>query len=93
MLSKYLQVPLRYHIVHFSSRSFVKDKVQGIGGEYPLYRRGVERERFEKAVLYLNRNVQQVSGCFQRRTDPKLSTVAGVCSRTQRNRRTSSDSR
>ena len=60
MLSKYLQVPVRYRIVHFSSRSFLKDRVQGVGGEFPLYRRGVDRERFETGVMYLNRNVQQL---------------------------------
>lgn len=50
----------RYHVVHFSSRSFIKDMVQGIGGEYPLYRKGVDKERFERAIVLLNRNVQQI---------------------------------
>lgn len=60
MLGKYMNVNLRYRIVHYSSRSYVVDDVQNSQTEYPLYRKGVDRERFERAVYYLNSNVKQV---------------------------------
>ena len=64
MLSKYLQIPLRYDLVHVSSRSFVLDKVEGVSREYPLYRKYVDRERFHRGLLYLDRDVQQVNFVF-----------------------------
>ncbi|ETN21170.1 hypothetical protein PPTG_01440 [Phytophthora nicotianae INRA-310] len=59
MLSKYLQVNLRYRVVPYSSRSFLKDEINDPQGEYPLYRRGVERERHEKAIRFLRKDVEQ----------------------------------
>jgi hypothetical protein len=61
MLSKYLHVNLRYKIVPYSSRSYMKDEINDPHGEYPLYRKGVERERFERAIFFLRKDVEQVT--------------------------------
>lgn len=60
MLSKYLHVSLRYRLVPFSSRSFLKDEVNDPNGEYPLYKKGVDKERYEKAMLFLKRDIDQL---------------------------------
>ncbi|KAJ0412838.1 hypothetical protein ATCC90586_002468 [Pythium insidiosum] len=68
MLSKYLHVNLRYKVVPYSSRSYMKDEINDPHGEYPLYRKGVEKERFERAIHFLRRNVEQL--LFARGLDP-----------------------
>ena len=63
MVSKYLRVPLRYAIFHNASRSCLHDNGSGPNGsavEYPLYKRGVERERFERAVHLLKKDIEQL---------------------------------
>lgn len=59
MLSKYLEVPLRYALECKSSRSLIRDATVGYA-VFPLYRRGVERERFEWAVHLLRKDIQQL---------------------------------
>ncbi|KAL4105740.1 hypothetical protein PRIC1_003799 [Phytophthora ramorum] len=68
MLSKYLQVNLRYRVVPYSSRSFLKDEINDAQGEYPLYKKGVEKDRHEKAIRFLRKNVEQL--LFARSLDP-----------------------
>lgn len=58
LLSKYLDVPLRYQLLYFSSRSLVKDAVSGIS--VPLYRKDIEPEKFKKAIVWLQRDVEQL---------------------------------
>ncbi|CAI5702730.1 hypothetical protein KXD40_003097 [Peronospora effusa] len=70
MLSKYLQVNLRYRVVPYSSRSFLKDEINDPQGEYPLYKRGVEKDRHEKAIRFLRKDVEQL--LFARSLDPTL---------------------
>lgn len=60
MLSKYLHVNLRYRVVPYSSRSYLKDEINDPLGEYPLYKKGAERDRHEKAVHFLKKDVEQV---------------------------------
>ncbi|KAG9399084.1 hypothetical protein AC1031_012041 [Aphanomyces cochlioides] len=60
LLAKYLNVTLRYAIKHVSSRSSMCDEVNDPGGEYPLYKRGADRERFEKAFVFLKKDVEQL---------------------------------
>ncbi|KDO18388.1 hypothetical protein SPRG_16251 [Saprolegnia parasitica CBS 223.65] len=60
MLAKYLDVNLRYTIVHCSSRSFMRDDVNDPNIEYPLFKRGVEKDRFEKACVFLKKDVEQL---------------------------------
>jgi len=59
MLAKYLDVPLRYHMLPRCSRSSVTDDISN-RGLYPLYSKGAERTRFEYAVFLLNKNLEQL---------------------------------
>lgn len=59
MLSKHLGVPLRYRIVHRGSRSAVRDDVHS-SPEYPLYARGEDTRRLERAYLLLAENADQL---------------------------------
>lgn len=63
MLSKYLHVNLRYRVVPYSSRSYLKDEINDPHGEYPLYKKGVDKDRHERAIHYLRKDVEQVSIC------------------------------
>lgn len=42
------------------TRSAVRDNVTGTGVAYPLFRRGVEKERFDRGVQLLSRDVEQL---------------------------------
>ncbi|KAI5614333.1 UV radiation resistance-associatedprotein isoform X1 [Silurus asotus] len=63
MISCFLQIPLRYPIVHRGSRSSVRDtitdKLSEKEREFPLYPRG-ERFHFEYGVYLLNKNIAQL---------------------------------
>lgn len=71
LVSKYLEVPLRYQLLFFASRSLIKDPVAaplslGAGGGLqngvvlPLYRSGVDKQRFECALQWLRVDVEQL---------------------------------
>ncbi len=63
LLAKYLAVPLRFSLHFAASRSVVRDDG---GAEFALYRaRGVDRERFDRALLLLRFDIEQV------RPDPR----------------------
>ncbi|KAG7322708.1 hypothetical protein KOW79_014054 [Hemibagrus wyckioides] len=63
MISCFLQIPLRYPIMHRGSRSSVRDtitdKLTEKEREFPLYPRG-ERFHFEYGVYLLNKNIAQL---------------------------------
>uniref|UniRef100_A0A8B9K662 UV radiation resistance associated gene n=1 Tax=Astyanax mexicanus TaxID=7994 RepID=A0A8B9K662_ASTMX len=63
MISSFLQIPLRYPLVHRGSRSTVRDtitdKLSEKEREFPLYPRG-ERFHFEYGVYLLNKNIAQL---------------------------------
>lgn len=63
MISFFLQIPLRYPIIHKGSRSSIKDtitdKLTEKEREFPLYPRG-ERFQFEYGVYLLNKNIAQL---------------------------------
>ena len=75
LISKYLDCPLRYQLLYYSSRSMIKDIIafpalasatattQGV--ILPLYRRGIERERFELAIQWVKCDIQQIMLCRQ----------------------------
>ncbi|CAN0448765.1 unnamed protein product, partial [Hapterophycus canaliculatus] len=44
----------------YLGRSAVRDNVTGAGVAYPLFRRGVEKERFDRGVYLLGRDVEQM---------------------------------
>jgi hypothetical protein len=74
LVSKYLEVPLRYQLLFYASRSMIRDPIAvtvpyntaavssaaQAGVTLPLYRRGNERERFEQAVQWLRSDVEQL---------------------------------
>ncbi|XP_031428054.1 UV radiation resistance-associated gene protein isoform X2 [Clupea harengus] len=63
MVSCFLQIPLRYPLIHKGSRSSIRDtitdKLTEKEREFPLYPRG-ERFQFEYGVYLLNKNIAQV---------------------------------
>ncbi|KAJ8384584.1 hypothetical protein AAFF_G00200210 [Aldrovandia affinis] len=63
MISCFLQIPLRYPVIHKGSRSSIKDtitdKLNEKEREFPLYPRG-ERFQFEYGVYLLNKNIAQL---------------------------------
>lgn len=44
----------------YVTRSAVRDNVTGAGVAYPLFRKGVEKERFDRGVYLLGRDVEQM---------------------------------
>ncbi len=54
------QIPLRYEVIYNSSRSLIRDPVVGRGGALPLYKRGVERDRFDRAIQWLQKDIEQL---------------------------------
>ena len=73
LLSKYLEIPLRYQLIYQGSRSMIRDPVSSSnvpgtmtasgGLVLPLYRRNVDRERFERGLVWLQRDVEQILAC------------------------------
>uniref|UniRef100_A0A8C5EW84 UV radiation resistance-associated gene protein n=1 Tax=Gouania willdenowi TaxID=441366 RepID=A0A8C5EW84_GOUWI len=63
MISCFLQIPLRYPVIHKGSRSSIKDTITDRltekEREFPLYSRG-ERFHFEYGVYLLNKNIAQL---------------------------------
>ncbi|KAG9471861.1 hypothetical protein GDO78_022446 [Eleutherodactylus coqui] len=64
MISFFLQVPLRYPILHKGSRSAIKDnindKLTEKEREFPLYPKGGEKLQFDYGVYLLNKNIAQL---------------------------------
>ncbi|XP_041864636.1 UV radiation resistance-associated gene protein [Melanotaenia boesemani] len=63
MISSFLQIPLRYPVIHKGSRSSIRDTITDRltekEREFPLYSRG-ERFHFEYGVYLLNKNIAQL---------------------------------
>lgn len=62
LASKYLEVPLRYQLLFYASRSIIRDPVQKDPKDQnlPLYRKDVEPERFKRAFQWLSKDVEQL---------------------------------
>ncbi|XP_071511679.1 UV radiation resistance-associated gene protein-like [Diadema antillarum] len=64
MISKFLQIPLRYPINYNGSRSTIHDHITDSladkDRDFPLYTRGKEKFHFNYAVYLLNRNIAQL---------------------------------
>ncbi|EGD72277.1 hypothetical protein PTSG_11573 [Salpingoeca rosetta] len=64
MISKYLQLPLRYPIKLLGSRSSITDDIAFDRSDrprrFPLYPRVKDRSMFERGVFLLNKDVQQL---------------------------------
>lgn len=59
LLSKYLDVPLKYTIISMLSRSQIVDNIKN-EGTYPLYSKAQEYENFAYGVFLLNKNIEQL---------------------------------
>ena len=72
LCSKYLAVPLRFRIICNSSRSAVRDDDFDV---FPLFKeRVVEKEQFDRAIILLHRNVDQLlqhMNCIPRKIEAK----------------------
>lgn len=51
---------MRYQLLFMGSRSFIRDPVVGNGTTLPLFRRNVEKDRYDRAVLWLKRTAEQL---------------------------------
>jgi hypothetical protein len=67
LISKYFDIPLRYQLIFCASRSLIADTnpptplTTAVAPVLmPLFKRGVERERFDCAVAWLKKDVQQI---------------------------------
>lgn len=60
MLSKYLEVPLRYRIIYLSSRSAVSDDVHSFSQCPLFFRNGSEDKRFKFGCFMLNKNLEHL---------------------------------
>lgn len=66
MISKWLNIPLRFPVTPMCSRSLIRDEIgQPRAPKFPLYSKGAERQRFEYGVYLLNRDIEQL--CVYRR--------------------------
>jgi TPP-dependent 2-oxoacid decarboxylase len=60
------QLSLRYHLTFSSSRSSIGESAAQFEGVFtgsivlPLYKKGVEKERFDRAILWLGRDILQI---------------------------------
>jgi len=49
---------LRYQLLYMGSRSLIRDF--GSNTTLPLFRRNMEKERFERAILWLKADIEQI---------------------------------
>jgi len=61
LASKYLEVPLRYQLLFYASRSMIRDPLQAnpLQQNLPLHRT-TEPERFKRAIVWLTKDVEQL---------------------------------
>lgn len=63
LISKYLEIPLKYQPIFMASRSMIRDNVQSTSSSsqyFPLYRKGTDKDKYEKALLWLRKDIEQV---------------------------------
>lgn len=66
LVSKYFDIALRYQLIFCASRSLIADTnpptptTPAAPVLMPLFKRGVERERFDCAVAWLKKDIQQI---------------------------------
>lgn len=84
MISIFLQVPLRYPVIHYGSRSRIvdqiADKIPDTEREFPLYLRGKDKLQFHYAVYLLNKNIAQLRWLCGLPTQDLRSTLANLSS-------------
>lgn len=82
MISIFLQVPLRYPIIHFGSRSrmvdHIADKIPDNDREFPLFSRGKDKLQFNYGVYLLNKNIAQLRWHFGLATPDLRATLPNL---------------
>lgn len=82
MISIFLQVPLRYPITHFGSRSKIVDhvaeKIPDKDREFPLFSRGKDKLQFNYGVYLLNKNIAQLRWYLNLPTQDLRATLSNL---------------
>lgn len=82
MISIFLQLPLRYPINHFGSRSKIVDhiaeKIPDKDREFPLFSRGKDKLQFNYGVYLLNKNIAQLRWYFNLPTQDLRATLPNL---------------
>ncbi|KAK9881429.1 hypothetical protein WA026_016315 [Henosepilachna vigintioctopunctata] len=82
MCSNFLQVPLRYPMTHYGSRSTVEDPVVANlpEREFPLFTKGKDRMQFTYGVYLLNKNIAQLRWLYFMHTPDLKLTLPNLLS-------------
>lgn len=80
MASKYLEVPLRYQLLFLGSRSLIRDPVLPATQDntFPLFRKGTEKDRFDRALAWLRTDVDQLLCSRGAAYDPSKSLLQNL---------------
>ncbi|CAH0547955.1 unnamed protein product [Brassicogethes aeneus] len=82
MCSTFLQVPLRYPMTHYGSRSCITDNASPLlpdkDREFPLFARGKDKMQFTYAVYLLNKNIAQLRWLYQLHTPELKATLPNL---------------
>ncbi|XP_067121613.1 UV radiation resistance-associated protein [Centruroides vittatus] len=82
MMSHFLNVPLRYPVHHFGSRStiidHITDKISIKEREFPLYAKGKSQMHFKYGVYLLNKNIAQLRHYFNLSTQDLRATLPNL---------------
>ncbi|XP_019872280.2 UV radiation resistance-associated gene protein isoform X2 [Aethina tumida] len=82
MCSIILQVPLRYPMLHYGSRSYITDNVSPLlpdkEREFPLFARGKDKMQFTYAVYLLNKNIAQLRWLYYIHTPDLKATLPNL---------------
>lgn len=82
MCASFLQVPLRYPIMFFGSRSHISDHITAAlsdkDRDFPLYAKGKDRMQFNYAVYLLNKNIAQLRWLCGQHTPDLRATLSNL---------------
>ncbi|KAK9511035.1 hypothetical protein O3M35_005684 [Rhynocoris fuscipes] len=82
MMAYFLNVPTRYPICHFGSRSkiidHIIDTIPDKDREFPLYFKGKEKLPFDYGVYLLNKNIAQLRWCCGLTTEDLRQTLQNL---------------
>lgn len=82
MMSYFLNIPLRYPIQHFGSRStitdHITDKISSKEREFPLYAKSKTQMHFKYGVYLLNKNIAQLRHYFNLSTQDLRATLPNL---------------
>ncbi|XP_073986915.1 UV-resistance associated gene isoform X3 [Rhodnius prolixus] len=82
MMAYFLNVPTRYPVCHFGSRSkiidHIIDTIPDKDREFPLYSKGKEKLPFDYGVYLLNKNIAQLRWCCGLTTEDLRQTLQNL---------------